>query len=259
MNRKFIVIVALLASLVLISTGAAAGILIANSGDDSVEGETRQVNRAADTEAGSGKGYLGLTVSLGTPGTGLRVATIESDGPADQAGLNVGDVIRAVDDSVVRTPERLRSVVEGKKPGEKVTLTYERGDRLRQTALTLGNAPADVEIESVPGAPFSNLLVNRVRLGVRIEQIDAATRTRLGLQRDEGVVVVEVTPGSAAERAGLQANDIFVSINGTSIDTVDELQRTITASPSNRPAEIRVLRGEQQITLSTNLAPLLSI
>jgi membrane-associated protease RseP (regulator of RpoE activity) len=259
MNRKLIIGLAALGSAFLIATGAAAGILIAGSGDDANGDETRPAARTAQTGSATGKGYLGLTVSLSTPGTGLRVATIESDGPADEAGLSVGDVIRAVNEDVVRTPEKLRSIVEAKKPGETVTVTYERGDRIRQVPLILGNAPAEVEIESVPGAPFSNLLVNRVRLGVRIQQIDRETMERLSLQRDEGVVVIEITPGSAAERAGLQPNDIFISVNGTSVDTIDELQRAITATPANRLAEMRILRGSQELTLSTNLAPLLSL
>jgi hypothetical protein len=159
----------------------------------------------------------------------------------------------------VRTPEKLRSLVESRKPGERVTLTYERGDRLGQASVTLGDAPADAEIETAPGAPFGNVLINRVRLGVRIEQVNPEVKARLGLQQDEGVVVTEVTPGSAAERAGLRPGDVFLSVNGTAIDTVEELQRAITSAPANRPAELRIARGSETLTLSTNLAPQLSL
>src|SRR5688572_17012491 len=114
MNKRLLVVLAALASVLLVVTGAAAGILIAgNDGED--DRPSQAASKPSQTEVRTGRGYLGLTVSLGTPGTGLRVATIESDGPADQAGINVGDVIRAVDDDVVRTPEKLRSVVEARK------------------------------------------------------------------------------------------------------------------------------------------------
>ncbi|MPZ50414.1 MAG: PDZ domain-containing protein [Dehalococcoidia bacterium] len=256
MSRRLFLIFVAAGSAFLIATGAIAGVLIAG---DSDEEPSEVVSAAARTDTGTGKGYLGLTVSLSAPGAGLRVASVENDGPADAAGVTVGDVVRAVEEEVVRTPEKLRSIVEARKPGDKVTLTYERGERLRQTAVTLGDAPPEVEIESPPGAPFSNLLLNRIRLGVRIEQIDAEVKMRLNLERDEGVVVVDVTAGSAAERAGLQPGDIFLMAGNTSVDSIEELQRAIAASPSDRPTTFKVLRGSEELTLTTDLAPQFSL
>jgi hypothetical protein len=140
-----------------------------------------------------------------------------------------------------------------------VTLTYERGERQHNVAVRLGDAPADAEIETELEAPFSNILINRIRLGVTIEQIDAEVKERLQLQRDEGVVIVEVMAGSAAERAGLQPNDIFLAIGETPIDTVDTLQRTLLSQTPNRPTELHVLRGSEEMTLTTTLASPLTL
>jgi membrane-associated protease RseP (regulator of RpoE activity) len=242
MNRRHAPLIAL-AAILLIATGAIAGVLVAQGGD----GESQSSGQ------GSGQGYLGLTVSATS--AGLRVGSVEADGPADAAGVQVGDIVRAVDDTLVRTPEGLRSAVEAHAAGTQVTLTIERGDRQVRAGVKLGESPENAEIESPPGAPFDNVIINRTRLGVRIQQIDAEVQAERYLQRDEGVVVVDVTPDSAADRAGLQPNDVFVSVNGVSTTTLQQLQRALAAVPNDRTIQIRVLRGTTETTLSATLGP----
>jgi S1-C subfamily serine protease len=117
MRRKLFILLIVLASLLLVVTGAIAGILIAGDGDD------------GPATADGARGFLGLTVSPAGPSQGLRVASVAPGGPADDAGLRVGDIVRSVDGLVVRTPEQLRTAVESRRPGARVSITYERGDR----------------------------------------------------------------------------------------------------------------------------------
>ena len=80
----------------------------------------------------------------------LIAASVEADGPAAAAGIEVGDVIRSVDGQVVRTPEQLRAAVAAKAPGDSVSVTYERGDRELRAQVTLAVAPPDAQIEAQP-------------------------------------------------------------------------------------------------------------
>ncbi|HEY4684860.1 MAG TPA: PDZ domain-containing protein [Dehalococcoidia bacterium] len=144
MDRRLLIPIVILGAALLIVSGALAGVLIAGDGNGG--------------DKGTDKGYLGLRVSvplvLGRDiATGLRVASVEADGPAARAGIRVGDVIRAVDGEVVRTPEALRRTVEAKKPGTRIVLTYERGDRELRAEVTLGEAPPGAQIEAMPIAP----------------------------------------------------------------------------------------------------------
>jgi putative serine protease PepD len=111
-----------LAGATLLAGGVAAGALLFSGDGDT---ETRIVVATATPES---RASLGLTVSAVGSGT-LRVATVEPGGPAAQAGIQSGDVIRSVDGQIVRTPEQLRVALESRKPGDQVSVTYERGDR----------------------------------------------------------------------------------------------------------------------------------
>ena len=66
---------------------------------------------------------------------GVLINGIVDGGPADQAGLSVGDVILAIDEQKIETPSQLVNVIGFTPPGRKVTVSYLR-DGNRQT-LTL--------------------------------------------------------------------------------------------------------------------------
>ena len=148
LDRRLLIPLLAAGALLFIVSGAIAGVLIAESGDGGDKKDT-------------GKGYLGVRVAAAQGG--LRVVSLDGDGPAAKAGIRAGDVIRAVDGQVVRTPQALRRVVEAKEPGERVTLTYERGERELQAVVELGEAPADAKIGATPAAGLPEGLAPQLR------------------------------------------------------------------------------------------------
>jgi putative serine protease PepD len=72
---------------------------------------------------------------------GLFVQTITPAGPADAAGLRVGDVITAVDNKEANGPDDLFLVTLTKKAGERVAIDYVRDGRAGRTQLTLAARP----------------------------------------------------------------------------------------------------------------------
>lgn len=252
-SRKLsVILAAVLAMLLLLLAGLAAALLATG-------GEYEASGGAAST---SERGYLGLTVTL-VAGSGLRVTTIEAGGPADSAGVRVGDILRSVDGRIVRTPEQLRAAIESHKPGERVTLTLERGDSELQARVRLAGAPAGAVVESTPtlpqGAQPGQAAQQPGRLGVSVQQITPQLQQRFNLQRDSGVVVTQVAPGSAAARAGLQPADIVLFIEGTTISSVEQLQRLVLSLPSNQAIEIGIQRGTQQLSVRAALPPQASV
>jgi len=100
------------------------------------------VKRVADDLIGGHQpkhSYLG--VHLASNGAGATVATIEAGGPADQAGLHVGDVITAIDGRLVTTTDQFIATIDNYAPGQSVTLTIRRGGSTRQVKVTLGTRP----------------------------------------------------------------------------------------------------------------------
>jgi putative serine protease PepD len=92
--------------------------------------------------------FAGLTVSALPPtqeasaSQGLYVSAVVPGGPAAQAGLKAGDVVTEIDGEPVTDPTQLALLTLKKKPGETVSLTYERSGMSATTTVTLGSPPA---------------------------------------------------------------------------------------------------------------------
>jgi S1-C subfamily serine protease len=70
--------------------------------------------------------------------TGLLVVTVEAAGPAEKAGLLLGDVILAFGGEPVRDPVELRDLLGSERVGQQATLRIVRGGEPRELTLTVG-------------------------------------------------------------------------------------------------------------------------
>ncbi|WP_055494053.1 S1C family serine protease [Streptomyces sp. TP-A0356] len=94
---------------------------------------------------------IGAAVSLEDTTSGAKItdqgaggsSAVESGGPADQAGLKPGDVITKLDDTVVDSGPTLIGEIWTHKPGDKVTVTYQRDGKSHTVVLTLGSRVGD--------------------------------------------------------------------------------------------------------------------
>jgi putative serine protease PepD len=91
------------------------------------------------------RAYLGVSTGPAESGDGAVVASITSDGPAADSGLRVGDKIVKVEDRSVQDPSALSTAVLDFKPGDRVTLTVERGGDERTIDVELGTRPDQLQ------------------------------------------------------------------------------------------------------------------
>jgi putative serine protease PepD len=107
--------------------------------------------RVADTLIAGGTvkhAYVGVLIK--SVAGGARVSCVVKGGPADSAGLKVGDVITKFRGSTIAGADNLTAAVIASKPGEKVALTVRRGDATKQFSLTLGAQPSAVSNSCSP-------------------------------------------------------------------------------------------------------------
>jgi putative serine protease PepD len=101
------------------------------------------VRRVAQQLVSGGKvahAYLGVQLEDATGGAG--VAQLRGDGPADDAGLQVGDVVTAIDGKAIGSSDALVSAVDGHQPGDEVDLKVRRDGRVRDVNVKLGTRPS---------------------------------------------------------------------------------------------------------------------
>jgi serine protease Do len=92
----------------------------------------------------------------------------------------------------------------------------------------------------------------RVRLGVGVAPPRVARRLQdaLGLPERDGVLVREVEPGSAADRAGIERGDLIVAAGGQPVGRVDALYEVLDRASPGGELEFRVLRALEERPLS---------
>jgi len=79
---------------------------------------------------------------------GVMVTEVMPDTPAAKAGLKSEDVILAVGDKQVNTPEELREIISGSKAGSEVVLHLQRGDQKMECRCTLGEMPMPLDFQA---------------------------------------------------------------------------------------------------------------
>jgi len=95
--------------------------------------------------------------------------------------------------------------------------------------------------------------VRRGLLGVQISTVDEDTAEALGLDDVRGALVQSVNPGSAAEAAGIEVDDIIVEANGEKIASGTELRNTIGLLRAGEEVKIRLLRNGRERTVTAIL------
>jgi serine protease Do len=91
-------------------------------------------------------------------------------------------------------------------------------------------------------------------VGVSVTRITPALQRALGLGSDHGALVQDVTPDSAAERAGLRPYDVITSADAVEIRSDDDLIRHITARAPGTISSFQLLRGDVAQTVSVKLS-----
>ena len=92
--------------------------------------------------------YVGVLIR--SANGGARVSCIVKGGPAESAGLKVGDVITKFGGTPITSADNLTAAVTAAKPGEKVSLSIHRDGATRQLSLTLGTQPPSVSNNCSP-------------------------------------------------------------------------------------------------------------
>jgi serine protease Do len=90
-------------------------------------------------------------------------------------------------------------------------------------------------------------------LGVRIQTVNEELADALGLDRPEGALVAEVTPGGPAEAAGIQAGDVIIEFDGKPVPEMRDLPRIVADTPIDETVPVTIVRDGERLTLDAKI------
>ncbi|MFZ8928321.1 MAG: DegQ family serine endoprotease [Pseudohongiellaceae bacterium] len=168
---------------------------------------------------------------------GAVVSSVVADSPAENVGIEAGDIIVSVDGEPVESASDLRNIIGLTRAGTEVEISVVRENRGRNFAVQIGDSP-DVASESIEanatsvleGAELNSIPLNHSAYG-----------------EVEGVYISAVTQGSRAFRNGLEAGDIITAVNRQPVSTRRELIDILEENSGT--VAMNVLRGQQQLFL----------
>ncbi len=95
--------------------------------------------------------------------------------------------------------------------------------------------------------------VERGRLGVQIQEIDGDLAKAFGLDRARGALIGEVETGGPADKAGLKAGDIIVSVDDQAVNHAHDLPRLVARHRPGTHAKLKFLRGKGEHSVDITL------
>ncbi|HLW84895.1 MAG TPA: Do family serine endopeptidase, partial [Candidatus Sulfotelmatobacter sp.] len=168
-------------------------------------------------------------------GSGVTVSSVVAGGPAEQAGLKVGDTIVSVEGKKVTKGDELVSDIASRKPGSKVSLGFVRNGKTQDASVTIADRSKlfaarlgedqDSENDNTPKPS---------KFGLAVRKVTPEMADRLDMPAGKGVIVQEVRPNSFAEDIGLGRGDVILEVNKQPVNSEEEFARVESGMKSGQ-------------------------
>ncbi len=192
------------------------------------------------------RGWLGVefqpvneavAASLGLDGAqGALVAGVVEDGPAEKAGVQVGDVILRMDGEKLDDPKDLPRMVAAARSGERVEFDVLRDGKTRTLKVKIGASEVEPTLAAVKagGEP--------ARLGVQLQALTPDVRQRYGIEAADGVLVMNVQQDSPAARAGIRPGQVITMVGQKPVTSPGDVAEAVEqAAEAGRPSVLLML------------------
>jgi serine protease Do len=173
--------------------------------------------------------------------TGALVAKVVPESAAAQAGVKVGDVILKFNGNPVLDAGQLSARVGVAAPGDKASLEIWRDGKAISLTAIIGNAAKAVSADESPDASAP------ARLGLALRPLNPEERRQAGVA---GGLIVEDAQGRAAE-AGIQPGDVVLSVDGTPVQSVEQLRNMV--QEHSKQIALLIQRGDLRLFVPVTL------
>jgi len=162
---------------------------------------------------------------------GVLINGVAPNSPAQQAGLKRGDVIIALNNRNVKDEVRFKEILAELEPGAKVRIVYIRDEKKDSTYALLAQAPSLLKTIAQSTATSG---VSTSNWGISLSPLTPSLRKLFAIPPDiQGVVILSVTPGAVADKAGLVVGDVITSVGKTPVSDINDFFSAIMADKDN--------------------------
>lgn len=209
------------------------------------------ISKGKVTRAWLGVGIQDITPELAksfglSEEKGALVSNVFPGSPADKAGLKSGDVITAFNGKQIGESHELPALVAREPVGKEAMIRVLREGKSMDLKVLLG------EMEKGEKIAEESLKPSPGELGIVCRDLTPEERGQLGLpaQGAQGVVIIGVEPGSAAEGGGVQRGDVLLSLNGMKVNHVGEFTAISKKIKKGEIVRLFIRREEATIYLA---------
>ncbi len=180
---------------------------------------------------------------------GALVTNVVPGSPADEAGMRRGDVIVEYQGKPVLDPRNLQHQVIRTTVGSEIKMVVIRDGRKQTLKTRIRQQDKPTQVAQAGPVEQEGPLA-----GVAVQNLDNGIAQQLGLEKDvNGVVVMEVTPGSYAARAGLVQGDVISEINRKPVRSEEDFVKAVSHLKEHSSALIFIHRGKGALYLTIKI------
>ena len=199
------------------------------------------------------RGWLGVVVQHITPeikqglnlpnDNGALISDIAPGSPADKGGLKRGDVIVAVNNMKIMDEDDLPKYVANLAPGTKAQIKVIRENKNKTFNIKLSQFPEPQTVST------KKKTTNKTdtAIGLIVDEITPQIQRSYKLKDNNGVIVVKVVSGSAAQQAGIKAGDIILEANRKKIRNVQDIENEFNKIQKGTSVLLLINRSNQTI------------
>lgn len=152
---------------------------------------------------------------------GVVVERVYHGSPAEQAGVQPGDLVLTINDHTIRTLDDWATVLSSVMPDTRVTLVLKRNGKSVEKSLLLTGPPEDLGEQLFETA-----------VGIIIRE-----------SYRSGLIISDVVEGSVADRYGITEGDLVTGINGARVETLKDVNQQMQKYVNDSSIILTVRRG----------------
>ncbi|MDO5614738.1 MAG: PDZ domain-containing protein, partial [Cruoricaptor ignavus] len=158
-------------------------------------------------------------------GTGIYITDVTAKSGAEDAGLRKGDIVTKIDNTIISDFANLSEAVGSKRPGDVVTVTYNRNGKEQTARVTLKDQKGNTSTRTKADLSVSE------KIGGEFEPLNENFKTRYGL--NSGVLAKNIVEGGELAKIGIVDNYIIMEVNGKPVNSQKDVESTLKGFNGN--------------------------